>query len=1238
MGFVLVQHLSPDHESALPQLLTRATSLPVCEAANNLRVVPDHIYVMPPNSNLTIARGTLKLDARPPGRAPHLPIDLFFESLAHDQGDCAIGIILSGTASDGTLGMSTIKAEGGITFAQDDSAKYDSMPRSAISAGCIDFVLSPENIARELARIAKHPYLAGSRVRALATADARAHKREAPVGSEGPREKGFKKIHTLLRSYSGVDFSVYKPNTVQRRIARRMVLNKVGKAEEYAKRLRGDRKELEALYCDMLINVTSFFRNPGAFEVLRQKVFPKLIERPHDQSLRVWVLGCSTGQEAYSLAMSFLEFGERDGHQRKLQIFATDVNDALLEKCRAGLYAKGLVQNLSPEQLRRFFVEEDGGYRVNKFLREMIVFARQNILIDPPFSRMDLISCRNLLIYLDPNPQKKILPSFHYALKPDGFLFLGESETVGTFGDLFEAVDKRYKIFAKKPGVTPHVYLAPRHPAERKGAPLPKPANMPEAIPSQLNAHREADRITLNRFAPPGVLVNAHFQILQFRGETSSFLRPATGNASFDLLKMAREGLMLPLRAALKKARHDNKSVRRQGVAVVQNGGKRLVNFEVVPLTHLKERCFLIFFELADENGGHSARQGVKASEHQAPLGSNGPPAADVSGRRRVSELERDLSETRDYLQSVQEQYEAANEELQSANEEITSANEELQSINEELETSKEELESTNEELSTVNEELASRNTELSRSNADLTNLHASVNLAVVVLTRELAIRRFTPPAQKLFNLLATDVGRPLNNVRHNLEVPDLEQLLREVIDTISEREREVQDRSGRWYSLRARPYLTLDNKIDGAVLVLVDIDALKRSAGEIAEARDFAEAILRTVRYPLLVLTADLRVSTANTAFYQRFKVSADETERRLIYELGNGEWDIPKLRQALEEILPKNSFFDDFEVTQDFEGLGRRTMLLNARKLETGAKDGRILLAIDDITESRQMEKLRAVQAQLTKSNEELEKQIQNRTVKLRETVGELEAFSYSISHDMRAPLRSMQGFAHILLEKYSDKLDTTGRDFLERIERSSTRLDTLIQDVLSCARIVRAQVPLEPIDLDRLVRDIMESYPEWQPPNAQIQIENPLPVVQGNQAWLTQCLSNLVNNAVKFVAPGVKPQVRIWAEEVIAAESTREPKERPSRQPPVPSARIWVQGNGIGIAQEDRERIFRLFERVHPPDQYEGTGLGLTIVRKAVERMGGEMGFESEPGKGSKFWIQLPKPPPEAKEWHP
>ncbi|HET9220835.1 MAG TPA: CheR family methyltransferase, partial [Terriglobia bacterium] len=709
-----------------------------------------------------------------------------------------------------------------------------------------------------------------------------------------------------------------------------------------------------------------FFRNPEAFDILKRKVFPRLLQQRGDDLVRVWVLGCSTGQEAYSIAMVFAESSDNAPRPRKLQVFATDLNDALLDKARHGVYARNLTQEVTPERLRRFFVEEEGGYRISKSLREMVIFARQNLINDPPFSRIDLITCRNLMIYLEPSLQRKAIPAFHYALKPDGFLFLGASESVGGFTDLFEPFDKTHRIYSRK-AAPPRLFQLPvkANPVERTAATAarkvsqslsaPAGSQTTESFRGEISPEREADRVAVSRFAPCGVLVNADLQVLQFRGTTDAYLQQPTGKASFDVLKMAREGLMLPLRATINKAKNEDRIVRREGIRLPQGNKTRIADIEVIPLRNLKERCFLIVFE----ETGVRKLSGSVFSEPPETRGKTAGPGKEAA--RRIAELESELKETREYLQSVHERQEAANEELQASNEEVQSANEELQSVNEELETSKEELESANEELTTINEEMSSRNLELNRLNSDLVNIQTSARLPIVLLGRDLTIRRFSAQAEKQFNLLAADVGRPFNHVRHNLvwdeeqkSGADIDSFIADVIASVQEREREVRNIEGRWYSLRVRPYLTADNKVDGAVLVLVDISDLKRTEQTIAGARDFSEAIIRTVRDPLLILNADLRVHMANDAFYKTFHVHREESSGRRVFELGNHQWNIPKLRQLLEEILPRKSFFDDFEVTHEFESIGRRTMLLNARQLTIPGQPERILLGIQDATET--------------------------------------------------------------------------------------------------------------------------------------------------------------------------------------------------------------------------------------------------------------------------------------------
>jgi two-component system CheB/CheR fusion protein len=1229
MAFVLVQHLDPDHESALTEILARATKMPVREVTDKVELQANHVYVIPPDKQLTVKRGQLRLRSREPAAGAARSIDGFLESLAQEQQERAIGVILSGTASDGTLGLEAIKAEGGVTFAQDSSAKYDSMPRNAVAAGCVDFVLPPEGIARELARIAKHPHLA----RGGLTRAAQPRGGESPEGVVGVvptggahdaagrriEDGGLRKILLLLRNQRGVDFSLYKPSTTQRRIARRMVLSKCETLEAYAGFVRGNEKEQQALYADLLISVTSFFRNPEAFETLKKEVFAKLLQhRRPDEPVRIWVAGCSTGQEVYSIAMAYQEFCENRSRAPELQIFGSDLNEALLEKARLGLYPRSLVEELSPERRRRFFVEVEGGCRISKGLRERCVFARHNLLSDPPFSRLDLISCRNLLIYLEAHSQQKILPAFHYALKPNGFLFLGASESLGSSAELFEPVDKKTRIYCRKPGVAPRLPLPvsrTRAEGAKSGAPEGKAI---EGHAGEANALREADRVIANRFAPPGVLVDSNLRIVQSRGETGNYLGLGTGKASFDVLKMARGDLMLPLRAAINRARKHGKAVRAENLSLSHDAQGRRVNLEVIPLKNLKEHYYLICFEEGPgpEGRGRQASQGVVQPQGGARSVRAQPEAGAVG--RRVAGLGRELRETRDYLQSVQEQYEAANEELQASNEEMTSANEELQSMNEELETSKEELESSNEELTTVSEEMVNRNRELSRLNSDLNNLQASINTSILVVGRDLRIQRFTPLAEKVFNLLATDVGRPLGQIRHNLAFPRLEAFITESIDTISAQEQEVRDSAGNWYVLRVRPYLTVENKIDGAVVVLVDVNVLKQTEAKIQEERHFAQAVIEAVP-PLVILESDLRVRNANAAFYATFKVNAEQTEGRLIYEVGNGQWNIPALRTLFGEILPQKKVFNQYEVTHTFDDIGRRTMLISGGQIDHVQA---IVMAVEDITVRKEAE------AVLARSKEELEGLVAERTAKLQELVAELEHFSYSITHDMRAPLRSMIGFAEMMAEQCAECHEHDPNGFLKRIKTSAGRMDSLITDALNYSKAVRQELPSEPVDAGALLRGMLDSYPELQPAKVRIEIVGELPLVMGNQAGLTQCFSNLLGNAVKFVKPGEPPEIRICAEEVQGERS--QDQSRPSgaghSQSLIPGrwVRIWVEDKGIGISKEMLPRVFDMFSR--GSNSHGGTGIGLALVRKVAQRMGGSAGVESEEGKGSRFWLEL------------
>ena len=822
MAFVLVQHLAASHPSALAEILSRATTMPVAEVRDEPRIEPNRVYVIPPGQEMVIAHRTLQLLPREVG-LQHRPIDRFFRSLAEQQKHKAIGVVLSGNASDGTFGLEAIKTEGGIKFAQDATAQHDGMPRNAIDSGCVDFILPPREIAAEIARIGRHPH----------------------ASSElGPREPATQtdlaEILEVLHQGTGVDFRSYKPSTLYRRVTRRMVLSKSEGLGQYLSLLRKNPGEMEALFQDVLIRVTSFFRDPDAFDALKSEVFPALIgDRSREEPARIWALGCSTGEEVYSLAISLTEFAEARGGYLPLQFFATDLNDRNIEKARAGIYRKEIAQDVSQERLKRFFVEVDGRYRIVKSIRDACVFSRHNVLVDPPFSRIDFISCRNLLIYLEPLLQQRILSLLHYALKPAGFLWLGGSETIGFHRDLFDAKDTKHKVYAKKPRFGPSPTLFSMQPAGL-GRTVLGPLSL-RAAGRKADLDQEADRVLAAKFAPPGVLISPEYEILKYRGDTRPYLAQSPGKASLNLMKMLREGLLVGVRAALLRSAGEEAPVREEGLQVKSKDSCHEVAVEVIPLRGSEPNGggFLVLFEEAAPPYPTSSRP---EDQEARPDPSSGERTAAEGADLVITRLTQELSATREYLQSVIEQQEAANEELQSANEEAQSSNEELQSTNEELETSKEEIQSSNEELATVNDELNTRNAELDRLNNDLINLLSSVEMPIVILGPDFSVRRFTPSAEKMFNLTSTDLGRSIGTVKLGFDLPDLEPLLTEVRDTATTTQREVRDEQGRWYSLRARPYLTLENRVDGVVMMLVDVDTLKR-------AQEYTESVVTELK-----------------------------------------------------------------------------------------------------------------------------------------------------------------------------------------------------------------------------------------------------------------------------------------------------------------------------------------------------------------------------------------------------
>lgn len=838
MAFVLVPHLDPSRESSFPQILSRTTQMPVVQVGNGMTIRANSVYVIPPNCDLTISGGVLHISDREDARIGNTTIDTFMRSLAADQGTNAIGVVLSGTGSDGTAGLTAIKGEGGITFAQETrTAKYEGMPASAIAAGCVDFVLPPAGIAQELARVSRHPYLA------------RSHDGTEKMEPEEKDGGSMAQVFRLLRRATKVDFSEYKPPTIGRRIKRRMVLHRIEDLADYVTLLQRDRAEVNALYQDLLINVTSFFRNPEAFDVLKHMVYPAILHSRGNSSapVRIWVPGCSTGEETYSLAISLLEFLAEERTEVPIQIFGTDLSETSIQRARAGTYKESIEADVSPTRLRRFFRKSDGGYQISKTIRDYCIFSTQNVFSDPPFSRMDLVSCRNVMIYLGQVLQRRVIPIFHYALNPTGFLMIGNTEgLLGAGSELFEMADKKQKIYRKKLVSTPVTFAVPLNDLERHLGPLEMPvasAKVPDTRQAPLEVQREADRLLLTRYAPPAVVVNDHLEIIQSRGRTGRYLELPAGKASLNLLKMARPGLLYELQSAIEEARKNAVETRRENVRVEGNGTPKLTTLRVIPFKApvQDQHSYMIVFEPA------AADQPERPAASAAPL-------SDVERSDRdlqIAQLTQELAATKEYLQAIIETQEGTNEELQSANEEIQSGNEELQSTNEELQTSKEELGSANEELHTVNEEMQHRNELLTQLNNDLTNLINSISLPMVMLGGDLSVRRFSPQAVNALGLMASDLGRPLPRLQLKVDAHNLELMMLDVIREVQPKQQRIQDKDGNLNTIRITPYRTMDNHIDGVVMVVVDSRAFEEfpEDGDVEGAKKPAKKSKATVR-----------------------------------------------------------------------------------------------------------------------------------------------------------------------------------------------------------------------------------------------------------------------------------------------------------------------------------------------------------------------------------------------------
>ena len=921
MAFVLVQHLDPNHASLLTEILQRTTPMPVVEALDQIPVEPNRVYVIPPNRDMAIFHGRLQLSVPNEPRGQRMPIDAFLRSLAEDQQENAIGIILSGTGTDGTLGLRAILGVGGVTLVQDPAtAKYDGMPSSAIQAGYATHVLPVDKMPEAL--------LAGARTFAVRT--------ETPHAPKAAN--GMNRILMQLRTSTGHDFSLYKKSTIGRRIERRMAQHNIEDTDVYARYLKENPAEVHTLFKELLINVTNFFRDTEAFAVLETDILPQLCkDKPDDYLFRVWVAGCASGEEAYSIAILLRELMDQSHQEMKVQIYSTDLDDDAIAIARAGFYPPNIAQDVTPERLRRFFIKEEAGFRVKKEIREMVVFAIQNVIKDPPFTKLDLLSCRNLMIYLEPELQNRLIPAFHYALKPGGVLFLSPSESIGNHTDLFSPLNRKWKFYRATHSITSSRTAMANvlsWAAETAG----KVSEVTVSRPKETNYAELTRRVLVQYFAPASVVTDRKGDSLYVHGETGKYLRPAPGQASLNIVEMAREGLELELRAAIRLAANEGAPTLNREIQVRTNGGFTTVSLSVRPLPGLDDTQNLLLVSFQDV-AGPAIKPGRKRSAKPAELA-------------RIEELERDLAYMKESHQATVEEQQASNEELKSTNEEMQSTNEELQSTNEELETSKEELQSVNEELITVNSELQAKIEQLAGMQNDMKNLLDNTHIGTVFLDENLIIRRFTREATHIYRLVASDVGRPLSDIKSTINGEELLIKAQSVLETLTPIEQEVRTDNGAWFLLRIQPYRTLDNIIEGVVMTFTDISKRVEADLAVQLARELAESVVDTIRAPLLVLDGNLQVVSANRAFYQFFQVTVADTVGRKIYDLGNSQWNIPALRELLEIILPRDRTVEGYVVEHDFPAIGHHKIRLNARRIIGKTNEpSLILLTTEDI-----------------------------------------------------------------------------------------------------------------------------------------------------------------------------------------------------------------------------------------------------------------------------------------------
>ncbi len=1164
MAYVLILHLDPTHSSMMVDLLSGHTAMPVSEAAEGMPVEPDRVYVIPPGAYLSINRGLFRLGNPPERRGARMPFDFFLRSLAKDCGARAVCGVLSGSGDDGSAGLAAIRQNGGLVIVQEPKeAAQAGMPRSAILTGAVDLVLPAAAIP---AALLEHR---GRSIRKRRPD----HEPAAPSAGAGDAA-ALAGIIDLLRAHTSLDFALYKTGTLLRQIERRMASALIRDMGRYLEAIRQDPDEIDRLAKGMLINVTHFFRDQEAFDLLAETTLPELIRRqPLEVPLRIWDAGCSTGEETYSIAMLFIEAIAASKRHVKLQLFASDVSDDALALARNGIYPETIRKDVSPARLKRFFVKEGHAYRVSRELRETVVFTSQDLLADAPFSRLDFISCRNVLIYLRPDVQEKVVSLFHFALREGGILFLGGAETIGEFGDRFAPISKKHRIYRhldrSRPGEVVFPIAANRGDRGQAAQAAQRSSEFVAARPTIGGIARQA---LLDAYAPASVLINARDECLHYFGPVDRYLKVAAGEASRSILAMARDGLRTKLRAAIRQVAREQRSVSIGRAQVQRDGLAVAVNLSIAPLQFAGEGFLLVSF--VDDLATQKRVEGSLAAD---------PP--------HVALLEQELEGTRKELESAIQDFDATNDELMAANEEAMSINEELQSTNEELEASKEELQSLNEELTALNSQL-SGTIEHQRATAnDLRNTMDSSEIAMLFLDGDLKIRLFTPAASSMFNVIASDIGRPLADLARRIKDPRLLADAADVLAGSLSPNREVEADNGAWFTRRIVPYRNQDDLSEGVVITFTDISEGKAAEREIEAARSYSDSIVNTIRQPLVVLDAELCVISASRSFYDAFSAAPEKTVGRRLDAVDDGCLDNEAVRDLLDRLASGERVIEDHRITVDLPGRGVRRLLANALEIRDESLGGRqVLLTIDDVTE--RMGEIEALE-NATRMAE-------------RANLGK-SRFLAAASHDLRQPLQTLSLVRGILAKRLKDE---TSLRLIAKLEETLGAMAGMLNTLLDInqleAGIVRPDVIEFPIGsvLDRLRTEFAyhaaAKQLEWRV------VANSLEV-RSDPRLLEQMLRNLLANAVKYTESG----------KVLLGCRRRGD-----------TLRIEVWDTGIGIPADQTEAIFEEFRQLDNAarERHRGLGLGLSIVRRVGELLGHRIDVSSWPGRGSMFAITV------------